>query len=39
VKPGGMAQGLGGLAHLLAWGIPSLEAAVVVAMPDRWLAW
>lgn len=39
VKPGGMAQGSGDLAHLLAWGIPSLEVAVVAAMPNRWLAW
>lgn len=38
VKPGGMAQGSGGLAHLLAWDIPSLEVAVVAARPSRWLA-
>ena len=39
MKPGGMAQGSGGLARLLAWDIPSLEAAAVVAMPNRWPAW
>ena len=39
VKPGDMAQGSGGLAHLLAWGIPSLAVAVVAAMRDRWPAW
>ncbi|KAH0250624.1 hypothetical protein KCV00_g329, partial [Aureobasidium melanogenum] len=38
-KPGGTAQGLECLAHLLALDIPSLAAAVVAAMPDHWLAW
>lgn len=39
MKPGGMAQGLEGLVHLLALGIPSLAAAVAAAMPNHWLAW